>query len=224
MKTKDRFNLSHVIGFFVGIVVTVIFNWIVFKDPKRITAPGVATLVAMCTFTLALWSAFKVNKWLNSKINETAYKQAEISMELLRNVIIDLFHISHCFKRLRIANVKNGEYERILNDLRPRYEKYIENFNNLLIVTDSLPSWNIIPIHKAIVTQSSKLMHKNNFASIVKSSIALLSSDEIKYDKTVYFMSNSSIIILTVDTVIYRFTGLLTIPYDKKFKHLSHNS
>ncbi|WFX59774.1 hypothetical protein NFK08_07045 [Enterobacter roggenkampii] len=81
MKIKDRFNLSHVVGFFVGIVVTVIFNWVVFKDPKRITAPGVAALVAMCTFSLALWSAFKVEKWLNNKINDKAFKQTEKILE-----------------------------------------------------------------------------------------------------------------------------------------------
>ncbi|HGG8858678.1 TPA: hypothetical protein ACJJWP_004377, partial [Enterobacter roggenkampii] len=67
MKIKDRFNLSHVVGFFVGVVVTVIFNWVVFKDPKRITAPGVAALVAMSTFTLALWSASQVREWLSNK-------------------------------------------------------------------------------------------------------------------------------------------------------------
>lgn len=76
MKLKDKFNLSHVAGFFVGVVVTVIFNWIVFKDPKGVTAPGVAALVAMCTFTLALWSAFKVNKWLDNKVNDAAFNQA----------------------------------------------------------------------------------------------------------------------------------------------------
>ncbi len=74
MKFKNKFNLSHVAGFFVGVVVTVAFNWIVFKEPKRVTAPGVAALVAICTFTLALWSAFKVNKWVASKVNEKHLK------------------------------------------------------------------------------------------------------------------------------------------------------
>lgn len=224
MKFKNKFNLSHVAGFFVGIVVTVIFNWIVFKDPKRVTAPGVAALVAMCTFTLALWSAFKVNKWLNSKINETAYKQAEMSMELLRNIIIDLFHISGCFNRLRTANETNGEYKRLLEDLKPRYERFMENFNSFIIVTDSLSSWNIIFIHKTIFHKASTLMNRNNFSSIVKSSIALLSSEEIKINKKDYFMKKAPEIIITADTVMYRFIGLLTTPYDKKFEHILHNS
>lgn len=148
MKLKDNFNLSHVIGFFVGVVVTVIFNWIVFKDPKRVTAPGVAALVAICTFSLALWSASQVKKWLNNKINETAYKQAEISMELLRAIIIDLFNVSSHLKRLMEANQHNGEYARILDNLKPIHESCIENINKLIVVIELLPSWNINLIHK----------------------------------------------------------------------------
>lgn len=55
-------------------MVTVVLLWILYKDPTRITAPALAALTAMCTFLLALWSAFKVNKWLNSKVNDSAYK------------------------------------------------------------------------------------------------------------------------------------------------------
>ena len=51
MKIKDRFNLSHIFGFVVGIVTTIAINWIPFKDPKRVTAPGLAALVALCTFS-----------------------------------------------------------------------------------------------------------------------------------------------------------------------------
>lgn len=100
MKIKDRFNLSHVVGFFVGIVVTVIFNWVVFKDPKRITAPGVAALVAMSTFTLALWSAFKVEKWLKSKVNESGYKQSEKIIEELQLIILSIISINNSLHML----------------------------------------------------------------------------------------------------------------------------
>jgi len=78
MKIKgilNYFRLSHIAWFFSGVVITVVFNWIVFKDPKRITAAGVSTLIAASAFLLALWSAFKVNKWLNTKINDAAFNQ-----------------------------------------------------------------------------------------------------------------------------------------------------
>ncbi|WP_129343886.1 hypothetical protein [Enterobacter roggenkampii] len=122
MKIKDRFNLSHVVGFFVGVVVTVIFNWVVFKDPKRITAPGVAALVAMSTFTLALWSASQVREWLSNKINETGYKQCELIIEKLRRIIVNLYYIRHFFTRLRGANKNNGEFDRIAKELSPIFE------------------------------------------------------------------------------------------------------
>ncbi|WPO94196.1 hypothetical protein SFA32_14630 [Buttiauxella sp. HR94] len=83
MKRKNHLNISHIIGFFVGVVITIIFNWIVFKDPKRITAPGVTSLVAMCTFALALYSATQLKLWLNSKINDKAFKQTEKVLEYI---------------------------------------------------------------------------------------------------------------------------------------------
>lgn len=91
MKLKDKFNLSHVAGFFVGVVVTVIFNWIVFKDPKRVTAPGVAALVAMCTFTLALWSASQVKEFMITKKKEAGFNQT----------IKIIGHIEGCYEMVK---------------------------------------------------------------------------------------------------------------------------
>jgi len=107
MKLKDKFNLSHVAGFFVGVVITVIFNWIVFKDPKRITAPGVAALVAICTFTLALWSAFKVENWLKSKVNDEAFNRTLKILELIEG-----FHGMLQPLTSSISDIMSSEYQR----------------------------------------------------------------------------------------------------------------
>ncbi|QLR42431.1 hypothetical protein HV346_06990 [Enterobacter sp. RHBSTW-00994] len=146
MKTKDRFNLSHVIGFFVGIVVTVIFNWIVFKDPKRITAPGVATLVAMCTFTLALWSASQVRKWLDNKINEKAFKQTEKILELIETSFesIDPLY-KHIVRMLRCSekskHIDLGEYNR--KKIIEGIDKMDQFSMNLTMATSMLKYWNV---------------------------------------------------------------------------------
>lgn len=95
MKLKDKFNLSLVAGFFVGVIVTVAFNWIVFKDPKRVTAPGVAALVAGCTFSLALYTAMKVKKWMDIKHNDLAYKHTERIRDELISLSINLVKLSN---------------------------------------------------------------------------------------------------------------------------------
>ncbi|EKN6406603.1 hypothetical protein DVP99_13855 [Yersinia enterocolitica] len=91
---KLKFYLSHVLFFFFGVMVTVVLLWILYKDPTRITAPALAALTAMCTFLLALWSAFKVNKWLNSKVNDAAFKQTEKVLGYIENSnkVVDPIH------------------------------------------------------------------------------------------------------------------------------------
>ncbi|MGM7970356.1 hypothetical protein ACS77P_05825 [Yersinia enterocolitica] len=93
-KLKFDFRLSHILFFFFGVMVTVVLLWILYKDPTRITAPALAALTAMCTFLLALWSAFKVNKWLNSKVNDAAFKQTEKVLGYIENSnkVVDPIH------------------------------------------------------------------------------------------------------------------------------------
>lgn len=224
MKIKDRFNLSHVVGFFVGIVVTVIFNWVVFKDPKRITAPGVAALVAMSTFTLALWSASQVREWLSNKINETGYKQCELIIEKLRRVIVNLYYIRHFFTRLRGANKNNGEFDRIAKELSPIFEEYIQNSSELITAMESLPSWKIKFILKPIVNEAYHLLNKNKVSTIIRSTLALLNSEAGTEKKIEYVNKNCKDVLLSIDTVTYRLLGIISANYYKKFKHLSHNS
>ncbi|MHA3545997.1 hypothetical protein [Yersinia enterocolitica] len=91
---KLKFYLSHILFFFFGVMVTVVLLWVLYKDPTRITAPALAALTAMCTFLLALWSAFKVNKWLNSKVNDAAFKQTEKVLGYIENSnkVVDPIH------------------------------------------------------------------------------------------------------------------------------------
>ncbi|MFQ6258147.1 hypothetical protein ACLMPK_20755 [Yersinia enterocolitica] len=93
-KLKFDFRLSHILFFFFGVMVAVVLLWVLYKDPTRITAPALAALTAMCTFLLALWSAFKVNKWLNSKVNDAAFKQTEKVLGYIENSnkVVDPIH------------------------------------------------------------------------------------------------------------------------------------
>lgn len=220
MKTSNRLNLSHIAGFFLGVVVTVLFNWLAFKDPKKITAPGVASLLAMCTFSLALWSAYRVNEWIKTKINDAGFKQCELAMETLRNMVNNLNYISQLFKRLKTANKKNGEFERIAADLEPLYESFIKNGSDLLLIMESLPSWNIKIIVKPIILKAFKLLTKNQFTTIIKSSLAYIAMDHPEKDEKVFFAERSKQIILTVDAINYKLVGILSMPYYKKFEHL----
>ncbi|WP_338629057.1 hypothetical protein [Yersinia intermedia] len=102
---KLKFYLSHILFFFFGVMVTVVLLWVLYKDPTRITAPALAALTAMCTFLLALWSAFKVNKWLNSKVNDAAFKQTEKIIETIAEIMIHISKIKP--NQLIVKNISN---------------------------------------------------------------------------------------------------------------------
>lgn len=126
MNKKNIFNLSHIIGFFIGVLVTIIINWLLFKDPKKITAPGVASLVAICTFSLALYSAYQVKKWLNSKINETAFKKSDEFLSILCEVNNKLAELNMYVRTLHLRrNAKD-------------YEKWIDHILTLNIELNKL--------------------------------------------------------------------------------------
>ncbi|MFB5745650.1 hypothetical protein ACE38U_12270 [Cedecea sp. S5-13] len=163
-KLRDDFQLSHVAWFFVGILATVAFQWIVYKDPKQVTAPGISTLVAMSAFMLALWSAFKVNKWLNNKVNESGFKQTEKILESISKIHTSSRIILENCKTLSstdiidaLANQSEGiknNSTRVLSDIREnivKQTKTCEETNlQLQVFIYELPMWNITLKNKAI--------------------------------------------------------------------------
>ncbi|HDM8089357.1 TPA: hypothetical protein PXN44_000127 [Yersinia enterocolitica] len=156
-KLKFDFRLSHILFFFFGIVVTVIVLWILYKDPTRITAPALAALTAMCTFLLALWSAFKVNKWLNSKVNDSAYKQTEKILESISKIHFASRVILNDCKLIYKSDLISAVHSQIksvnenaietLEHKSKSIEKHTQICNEmnlqLQILTYELPMWNI---------------------------------------------------------------------------------
>lgn len=127
MTLKYRLNLSHVMGFFAGVFFTVIFNWFVFKDPKRVTAPGVAALIAACTFTLALWSAFKVNRWVNAKVNEKGFRKCEEILDDISRGITKLLRVNLYATKIFHLNSQDSTLSE--HDLM-KAQSYNENYIN----------------------------------------------------------------------------------------------
>lgn len=78
------------LGLLVGVFSLIILNFFINNNLINFTAPGVAAFVSLCTFTLALWSAYKVNRWMNSKINEKAFKKCEEIIETIHKSITKL--------------------------------------------------------------------------------------------------------------------------------------
>lgn len=146
MKIKQHLNISHITGFFVGVIITVIFNWVVFKDPKKITAPGVTSLVAMCTFALALYSASQLKLWLNSKINDKAFKQTEKILEYIEGSNEAVDPIYQQYKTLKQTIGMHGlvKFDGDLSDLLIlNSQKLMTYCDNLTMSILMLKYWNV---------------------------------------------------------------------------------
>ncbi|HHH1753419.1 TPA: hypothetical protein ACPY81_001315 [Yersinia enterocolitica] len=183
---KLKFYLSHILFFFFGVMVTVVLLWVLYKDPTRITAPALAALTAMCTFLLALWSAFKVNEWLNSKINDAAFKQTEKILESISKihfssrVILDDCNLISESDLIHAINSQmpsiNVNAKKALNNKSKSIEKHTQICNEmnlqLQILTYELPMWNIKLKNEEM---------KTNILNIIASAVKFIDHcDELK--------------------------------------------
>ncbi|MFF6012117.1 hypothetical protein [Rahnella sp. R3(2024)] len=104
MKFKNpliRFRISHIFCISMGIVITEGFNWLFFKDPKKITPAGFSALIALSAFILAIHSAYRVNKWLDSKVNEKGFKKCEHIIDtiaIIKEKIVTIYPYIHIAK------------------------------------------------------------------------------------------------------------------------------
>ncbi|MGP2543206.1 hypothetical protein [Yersinia sp. 2541 StPb PI] len=167
-KLKFDFRLSHILFFFFGVMVTVVLLWVLYKDPTRITAPALAALTAMCTFLLALWSAFKVNKWLNSKVNDAAFKQTERILESFAEMHVIMDKLKSLCKLLCDINMYSVENlkptDSIIDNIRELDDEGFKCFITALTLIVTIKPWNaninegkIIPLIYLIQVNHGKL-------------------------------------------------------------------
>ncbi|CQH51391.1 TPA: hypothetical protein PXM78_000652 [Yersinia enterocolitica] len=141
---KLKFYLSHVLFFFFGVMVTVVLLWVLYKDPTRITAPALAALTAMCTFLLALWSAFKVNKWLNSKVNEKAFKRTEEFLDEMIHYNLSIAKIYYICDLLRKAKFEEFNDDIHLNkELNEYINEYFNVSLSIKVYENTFKHWGI---------------------------------------------------------------------------------
>lgn len=211
MKKYDTLNISHIIGFFTGILITIAINWITFKDPKEITAPGVASLVAICTFSLALYSAYQVKKWLDSKINETAFKKTDEFINELCTINNKIEELIFSIKKLRFAKEKK-EYEKAIEDL---YNCTLEIQKSIMTAYNhsyTFPTWGIEFVQM-------KLFNKAN--GRVGFMIGLIEhskhNDLSSFEKRNIFSKNLMSELGQLETASFWNHIILCKPYNKKF-------
>ncbi|WP_262963358.1 hypothetical protein [Klebsiella quasipneumoniae] len=96
-KVKEILNKlqpSHIAWLLAGVLLAEGFNWLLYKDIKRVTAPGLSSLIAVCALVLAIYSAFQVKKWLGNKVNEKGFKKCESIIDKIQEIAIEIGRIN----------------------------------------------------------------------------------------------------------------------------------
>lgn len=152
-----KIKLENIVWLYVGGLITITINWIIFKDPKKVTAPGVTTFLATCTFTLALYSALQVKKWLDGKVNEAAFKQTQLILEAISKIHMSSRLILEDCKSLTqtdMVSALSSYSPGISNNATTAFKKLNKNMMNqikicketnfqLQVLIYELPMWNI---------------------------------------------------------------------------------
>ncbi|MCK6989303.1 hypothetical protein [Enterobacter asburiae] len=111
-KALNKFDLSHIVFMFIGVIITESITWLLFKDFTKITAPGLSAIIAVIALCLAIYSAYQVKKWVSSKINEKAFiRSVELLDEFSKMMVLlaRLKFVMLRITRLDTISIENAE-------------------------------------------------------------------------------------------------------------------
>lgn len=101
----ERINLSHIRWMIIGVLLTELITWLLYKNPKKITAPGLSATVAVCALILALYSAYQVKKWVSGKVNEKGFKKCEAIIDKTQEIAMAVARIDSEIQGLHNMNL-----------------------------------------------------------------------------------------------------------------------
>ncbi|CNG02698.1 hypothetical protein ACULTK_003761 [Yersinia enterocolitica] len=218
---KLKFYLSHILFFFFGVMVTVVLLWVLYKDPTRITAPALAALTAMCTFLLALWSAFKVNKWLNSKVNEKAFKRTEEFLDEMIHYNLSIAKIYYICDLLRKAKFEEFNDDIHLNkELNEYINEYFNVSLSIKVYENTFKHWGINLICRNHFNAIEKKM--DSIAPRIRRIIILssnITNSKHKKEDFLIIQLRSKEVMSYIDSSSFLLDSFTKLTYDQIFNH-----
>lgn len=144
-KVKEILNKlqpSHIAWLLAGVLLAEGFNWLLYKDIKRVTAPGLSSLVAVCALVLAIYSAFQVKKWMDNKVNEKGFKKCEEIIDQLGDMQVELTYanlkLTNTLEQNKTKKILQQEYKKEVDKSYNETNKEIEKNINIILKTYSL--------------------------------------------------------------------------------------
>lgn len=130
-------NLSHIRWMIIGVLLTEFITWLLYKNPKKITAPGLSATVAVCALILAVYSAYQVKKWVSGKVNEKGFKKCEAIIDKTQEIAMAVARIDSEIRGLHSMNLViidaakyDEKVEKILNQREVIMEAALEIYTH----------------------------------------------------------------------------------------------
>lgn len=146
----NKLQPSHIAFLLAGVLLAEGFNWLLYKNIKRVTAPGLSSLVTICALVLAIYSAFQVKKWIDNKVNEKGFKKCEEILDLLSDISIGLAYINikitialEMNKKIEISQQEfKSDLDKLYDDADQAIQKYLDDILKAHAIQKQLYVWN----------------------------------------------------------------------------------
>lgn len=136
------FSLVGFFCFLAGVYSLSLVDLFYFSE--EITPATFSAAFAGGALILACYTALKVNKWLNNKINDTAFKKAE---ELIQSLSSFIISIADLIRMLESINTSKSISEHGLSVIQKKlgnsHAKYMEDGLKLSILLEQLHAWGV---------------------------------------------------------------------------------
>ncbi|EMM2470541.1 TPA: hypothetical protein QHY55_005373 [Klebsiella pneumoniae subsp. pneumoniae] len=219
-KVKEILNKlqpSHIAWLLAGVLLAEGFNWLLYKDIKRVTAPGLSSLVAVCALVLAIYSAFQVKKWMDNKVNETAFKKSEGFIDNLIQMNNNIVYLTVYIQILKMTN-SNDAFEKVLDKISYHVENILIKTSETYAFSSTFKVWGIDYINiKSFDEINKKLGHQLGYlySLTISNELTLetLNEKDIGLDK----IENE------LRAINSKLNELLEEPYKSSFVYSSHH-
>ncbi|MEB8025551.1 hypothetical protein [Enterobacter hormaechei] len=219
----ERVKLLHIKSLIVGVLLTEFITWLLFKNPKKITAPGLSATVAVCALLLAIYSAYQVKKWVNSKINEKAFKRSEELLEEFLKLMVILARLKYALQHVaKTEKLTEKNALTLKEEINKIQDDYFICISNQILLIHSFSHWEIIFKCKKYWEKTRvHLTICQSECNTIREQLAMFTSNANQAKK----LSNEDIktlansIIGRIDTVGYIYDGILKRKYNDIFKY-----
>lgn len=213
----NKLQPSHIAWLLAGVLLAEGFNWLLYKDIKRVTAPGLSSLIAVCALALAIYSAFQVKKWMDNKVNETAFKKSEGFIDNLIQMNNNIVYLTVYIQTLKMTD-SNDAFEKVLDKISYHVESILIKTSETYAFSSTFKVWGIDYINiKTFDEINNKLGHQLGYLYSLtisnKLTLETLNEKDIGLDK----------VEKELRAINSKVNELLEEPYKYSFVYSSHH-